>query len=274
MTVSEILSQGSEILSDAGIEDAEFEARFLTAAVLGIKTGDLLLHRDESLQKTDLRRIERAFNRRAKNEPTAYILRRAGFYRDEFIVSRRSLIPRPDTEHLLYEAEELGIQPKNILDIGTGTGAIAVSLHRLFPNAKITALDVDTRTVKKNLKNLLLSEKITVVRKSIFRYRPSEKFDLIVSNPPYLNDEEMSRLPKSVADFEPHLALYGGKNGMNFYREIARFSERFGSRKTCVILEIDSKYEEVRKIFEQVGFKFKNLRKDYGSLPRVLSFEK
>jgi len=206
----------------------------------------------------------------------AYILGYRDFYKDRFLIGPGTLIPRPDTEHLLYAAEELkndNFNPQTILDIGAGSGALILSTRHLFPGASLFAIDIDTTWLQKNAAHLDVSN-LEIISADIFLWQNPRKFDLIFSNPPYLNDEDMNRLEKGLSENEPRRAFYGGSDGMKFYRLIAKRLSQWLKPGGVLILEIDYKWQEVRKLFVDASFVSVQVKKDYNALERVMLVQK
>lgn len=272
MTVGVIYDRSVLALKKAGIPDPETDARFLVATRLGIERSSLFLEKNRKIGFLEKNRIGSDIRRRARFEPVAYILGYKDFFQDRFLVSRGSLIPRADTEHLLYAVQETGRKFSRIIDVGTGSGAIAVSLARLFPDSAITALDKNIRHVRLNVKRLGTGN-IKIVKADFLKGPASLKegnYDLIVSNPPYLSEDDLKNLGRDARSYEPMRAFYGGKDGLVFYRKLAEFSREHLEPNGLIVLETDHKWEAVREIFRQAGFTRCEMKKDYNGLDRVL----
>lgn len=275
-TVGEVFDRSVRRLRERGVPDPETDARALIAARLGIERGMLSLKKKNRIGLTVRLRIARDVRRRARFEPVAYILGYKDFFQDRFLVSRGVLIPRADTEHLLYAVQNTGRDFSRIIDIGTGSGAIAVSLARLFPNASIAALDIHIRHARKNILRLNTGN-VVPVKADILKGKkllPGRTFDLIVSNPPYLSRNDLKILGQDAARYEPFRAFYGGPDGHAFHRKIAEFARERLESGGIIVLETDQKWEKVKEIFQIAGFPRWEMIRDYNGLERVLVISK
>jgi len=276
MNLGCIYKRSLEYLKDKKIPTPDKDAQYIIAHFLKISPHEIFINRDREVSPFKSFLIKRAIVSRGKFKPIAYILKRKYFYRDVFFVNNKVLIPRSDTEHLIYAVEEINTPFKNILEIGTGSGAIAVSLSRLYPAANIIALDIYTAIARKNIKRLGIKN-IFLEKKNFFKWMPNNKnglFDLIISNPPYLSEKDLKNLGKDAALYEPKKAFYGGKDGLDFYRAIAEFAKAGLLKLGYVILEVDYKWKKVMHIFEKEGFGKIVVKKDYNDLERVLVVQK
>ena len=218
-------------------------------------------------------------NRRLANEPISKIINKKNFWKDEFYVNEFVLDPRPETEGIIEETIKL-IKNKQsklkILDIGTGSGAIAISLAREFTNADIVAIDISDKAIKvanKNIKNKKLNNKIQLKKATIDNI--NEKFDLIVSNPPYLTKKEIENASKEIKNYEPYVALDGGEDGLDFYREFSRKIYELMNNKSYLILEIGEKqFDDCREIFSLSGLNFHKKTTDLQKKDRILVYSK
>lgn len=278
MTVGEIYEYASEEFARAGIPTPKTDAGILIAHGLGLERIDVFLRKDEPLGFFRRRRMMKMVRRRLNFEPVAYILGYRYFYLDKFIVNPTVLIPRCDTEHIIYTAEKLGKERggfRRILDIGAGSGAITISLARLFPDAAVIGIDLFTEVAEKNAAKLGVSN-VHILRQDVMELKasPGTPFDLIVSNPPYLSAEDMEKLSPEVRGYEPYEALYGGGDGMDFYRRIADIAGGLLSEDGVILLEVDYKWQRVSEIFAAKGFYIQLPIKDYNQFERVLAVRK
>ena len=209
----------------------------------------------------------------------------ASFMDFELDTKEGAFFPRPETELLVEKACELLSQNKasysNILDIGTGSGNIAISLTKYIPSSKIVALDISQtalRTAKKNAAKYKLTEKISFIKSDLFKGLDKsywDSFDLVISNPPYISLKDFITLPKEVKD-DPYIALYGGKDGLTFYREIIEKAPLYMKKDSFLLFEIgyDQK-EHVKNMLEQnSNFCDINIYKDYSGIDRIVSAKK
>ncbi len=225
-SVMHFLNTATTTLTQAGIDTAALDARVLLQHVLDVSPEWLVAHAHAPLSEEAQARFSAAISRRARHEPVAYITGYQDFWKDRFAVSPATLIPRPDSETLIEAALTLYAHqpPATLLDLGTGTGCLALSLLREFPSAH--ALGVDLRedalaVALRNAQALGLDQRITfacgdMADEASLPALP-ETFDLIISNPPYIPTTQMHTLPASVGGFEPPSALDGGTQGLNYY---------------------------------------------------------
>ena len=232
-----------------------------------------------NLEQINIQLFNNLFNRRLAKEPIAKIINKKNFWKDEFYVNDSVLDPRPETEGII-EACLNCIKDKKlslkILDIGTGSGAIAVSLAREFKNAKITAIDISDKAIKvaeKNISQKSLNEKIQL--KKISFDSIYDKFDLIVSNPPYLKNKEFENISYEIKKFEPFIALNGGQDGLDFYRKFARSLPKIMKKNAYLILEIgEEQFFDCLDIFVDSSLKFQKKTQDLQKKDRIMIFSK
>lgn len=222
MTIREALRAATARLEQADVPDADVDASYLLASVLKEDTLAMRINGHRALTEEQEKAFDALCDRRAAREPLQYILGETEFMGLTFHVEPGVLIPRADTEILVEKA--LKVMPPNarVLDIGTGSGAIAVSLARLGQTARVTAVDVSDKALeiaRKNAENN--GADVEFVKSDCFSALQGRKYDMIVSNPPYISDEEMQTLMPEVRQ-EPELALFGGGDGLDFYRRISR----------------------------------------------------
>ena len=222
MTIREALREGTALLQKAGVPDADVDACLLLADLLKEDTLVLRIEGQRELSEEKQREFEALLARREKREPLQYILGKTEFMGLTFHVEPGVLIPRADTE-IVCEQALMRLKPgARVLDIGTGSGALAISLAKLGKDVRVTAADISDAALaiaKGNAQRL--SADVKFVKSDCFSALKGEKFDMIISNPPYISDEEMKGLMPEVL-LEPHLALFGGEDGLDFYRKISR----------------------------------------------------
>jgi release factor glutamine methyltransferase len=235
-------------LVNAGIETARLDAEVLLGHLLAMSREQLVVATDFPLPAEDAQRYEAWLRRRLQREPVAYIIGHQEFWSLDFQVTRDVLIPRPETERLievsLMLAAELGVgKSLRIADIATGSGAIAVSLAKELPSASIIATDKSVAALKIARRNAALHgvlDRLTLLSGDLFEAIPDDtaRFDLIVSNPPYIQSAEISTLEPEVSRWEPRAALDGGVDGLDYYRRIAAQAQRFLTPQGAVAMEI------------------------------------
>ena len=250
MNISEAIRQTEQILKKGNIESARLEAEILLANVLKVDRIYLYVHSDEVLTNSQFKLYNEFIQRRLSHEPTAYIIGHREFMGLDFIVTKDVLIPRPDTEILvetvIERLKDMESEIK-IVDIGTGSGAIAISLAKFLPNAHVDAIDISEAAIKiakLNARMHDITEQINFYVENFFRMLPlthpvsSKNFTAIVSNPPYIPSDVIDTLEPEVAKYEPRIALDGGDDGLNFYRRLIDESPKFLNYDGFLAVEI------------------------------------
>ena len=225
LTIREIKMRTETFFREKGVPNAKLDTDILIAHSLGIKRLDIYLDLDRPLTETQLTILRPLVKRRASREPLQYIIGKTEFYGITLKVDPRALIPRHETEELIeLIVERLETPPARILDLGTGSGAIALALASKYSDAEVTATDQSDEAItlaKENAVALNLSSKVTFIKGAWFEpLDEGARFDLIVSNPPYLTEIEMQTAEPEVIDHEPHSALASGQDGLDDLRLI------------------------------------------------------
>ncbi len=270
MTIREALSQGTARLQSAGVPDVRLDAELLLAHVLREDRLRMRLDGARNLSDAQAERYDALLLRRQTREPLQYIEGEAAFMGLTFRVAPGVLIPRQDTEILCEEALSRMRPGARVLDIGTGSGALAVSLAKLGDNALVTAVDVSDIALSIARDNARrLGAQVCFLHSDCFSAVEGERFDVIVSNPPYISREEMETLMPEVRR-EPELALAGGEDGLDFYRRIAREAPAHLNKGGCLLFEIGWQQRDAVSalVRESVGEPFS--LKDYGGNWRVV----
>jgi release factor glutamine methyltransferase len=231
-SVLEIIQKSSEFLSARGVESARLNAELLIGHALELKRMQLYLQFERVLTEPELEKIRPLVKRRSQREPLQYIIGTVEFGGLKLKVDRRALIPRPETELLIEKIVGLCVQPpQSVLDLGTGTGAIALALAKAFSEAQITAVDVSPEALALAAENVLASgfgPRVRLTNSAWFKgLQPEDRFELIVSNPPYLTDAETDAAAPEVRGHEPRSALVGGLDGLVDLREIISAASPF-----------------------------------------------
>ncbi len=280
MTIREILNEATRSLEAVDIPSARLDAEVLLSFCLKRDRLDFFKNPEIKISKAQLTRFQKLLARRIKWEPVAYITGRKEFWSFVLEVNKNVLIPRPDTEIIVEEA--LGVcqtlkQPR-VLDIGTGSGAIALALAKEIPQSKIVATDISAAPLAvalKNASNLGLTKQVEFLQSDLFKSIEGI-FDIIVSNPPYISDQEYQELPAGVKDYEPKKAFWAGQTGVEFYEKLVYQSKNHLKINGWLLLEIGAKQEaSVRRIMENCEY-YENIdiKKDYAGLPRVIKGRK
>lgn len=282
-TIIKILSWTESYLKNYSIDSPRLTAEMLLAYCLGAKRLDLYLQYDRPLQTNELSDFKALIKRRIQNEPVAYIVGEKGFFESDFEVKKGVLIPRPDTETLVEQALKLlntcHDKPMTVLELGTGSGAIIVSLAKAFPRHAYFASDISMAALAIAKKN---SEKIAGDKICFFSgswFLPLEKtprFDLIVSNPPYIPSGDIQTLQSEIRLFEPVLALDGGKDGFACYRSILTRAHHYLVPGGTLLLEIGSDQKKgLENILKRVsGYEQTDFIRDLAGHHRVALIKK
>ena len=278
MIVRDILNESTKALEAADIPSARLDAEVLLSFCLGYDRLEFYKNPDMTISETQLAAYKKLIARRLQWEPVAYITSRKEFWSFTLEVNSSVLIPRPDTEIIVEEALDIyrtfTSLPVRILDIGTGSGAIALALASEIDGAKVVATDISDAALKlaqKNADSLGLQDKIDFRQGNLFE--PVDGlFDIIVSNPPYIAAKEYEELPASVRAFEPREALLAGESGLEFYEKLICQAAPYLQKNGWLLLEIGAKQEaSIRRIMDDSGFYDSiEMRRDYAGLPRVI----
>lgn len=272
MQIKDVIRKGMIDLKVNGIQEPNLKARLLMQHILNKPRQYLLVHDTDMLTLRQEVDYFKAIKKLKQGLPLQHITNMQEFMKLNFYVSQDVLIPRPDTEILVEEVINIAkkIRAKKILDLCTGSGAIAVSLAKYIEDSQITATDISEkalRVAKLNAKNNDVEDKITFIKSDLFKEIPKEKYDIIVSNPPYIRKEEIERLDREVKK-EPHIALDGGEDGLDFYRKIIHNSEEYLKFNGYLCLEIgyDQKIDVIELIENEEKYKDTYSKKDlYGN---------
>ena len=274
MTIREALRAATARLEQADVPDADVDASYLLASVLKEDTLAMRINGHRALTEEQEKAFDALCDRRAVREPLQYILGETEFMGLTFHVEPGVLIPRADTEILVEKA--LKVMPPNarVLDIGTGSGAIAVSLAKLGRQAQVTAVDVSDRALEIARRNAERNGAVVeFVKSDCFSALKGRKYDMIVSNPPYISEDEMRGLMPEVTR-EPELALFGGADGLDFYRRISREAPEYLNEGGCLLFEIGwlQKAAVSALVKAHIGEPF--ALRDYGQNWRVVGAKK
>ena len=270
MTIREALKGASARLEAAGVPNASYDAMQMLAHVLGEDALMMRLNGYRDLEEDKKEAYEAMLVRREKREPMQYILGSTGFMGLDFHVAPGVLIPRPDTEILCEEALRRLGSGARVLDIGTGSGALAVSIAKLAKDAAVTAVDISDTALEIAKGNAERNgAAVRFVKSDCFSALAGETFDMIVSNPPYIDSEDMAQLMPEV-QLEPELALFGGEDGLDFYRRISREAGAYLKPGGALLFEIGYKQkDDVSALLRKyIGEPF--ALKDYGDNWRVV----
>lgn len=274
--VLDLIKWGEKYFSDNNFENPRKEIELLLQDILECSRVDLYLRFEEPLAKLQLVKLREWVQRRKSREPIQYITGKAGFHNLILNVSPEVLIPRPESERLVDVLIETIGKNKNIsiLDIGTGSGCLALALGQELPNAKITGIDNSTKAIEiaqLNAKTLKI-ENVIFSQLDLFENKIEGKYDVVISNPPYIPQKEIESLMPEVKNFEPHSALTDSADGLTFYHKISEISKRIINSKGWFFLEVGlgEHPKKAMQLFSNEKFKNVELIKDYNGDDRVL----
>ncbi len=276
-TIKALLQWTSEHFTKKGLDSPRLDAELLLAHVLQCKRIDLIVRYDELPSDAEKKAFRELVTKRLDRCPTAYLVGVREFYLLPFEVTSAVLIPRPDTETLVDAAIDfLKKRPTpTALDVGTGSGCVAISVANAVKTATVTAIDVSPDALavaKRNAARNGVADRVLFLDGNLFSPLPAgTTFDLIVSNPPYIPPAEIETLMPEVKDHEPRIALDGGTDGLSFYRRLSAESAKWLKPGGGLMVEIGfTQADAVRSLFEQAGFQAGKTIKDRAGRPRVV----
>ena len=275
-TVQKVLDWSIGYLTEHGSDSPRLDAEILLAHSCGCERIQLYTNYNKPLSPDQRGRMRDLIQRRAKAEPVAYLVGFREFFSLDFNVNASVLIPRPDTETLVRTAlDQLkGRDNPSVLDIGTGSGCIAVAIAVNYQSANVTAVDISTDALAvatKNVDKHSMTDRIRLLQSDVFSNVPAEKFDVIVSNPPYIRTDEMAGLDADVRNHEPVGALVGGADGLDIVRRIISEAPNYLTDNGYLLLEIDGQQAEpVADLLRQQSYKNVDIEKDLSGIPRVV----
>lgn len=281
MKISTILAEAEQALASHPIPNALQNARWILAYVLGVNQSFLLAHCNEEVGEPQAGEFFNLVRQRAAGKPLQYLLGTQEFMGREYMVTPDVLIPRPETELVVEEAlARLSNKAPVIVDVGTGSGCIAVSLALAIPRAEIFAVDISRAALRVAQQNASRfgADNVRFVEGDLLaplrELRMEGQCDLIVSNPPYVAENEIYQLQRDVRDWEPHVALIAGLGGTALYARLIPESAEMLKPDGWLVMEIGYNIDrEVRKLFNQ-GWRVEPTRMDQSGIPRVIAAEK
>ena len=267
MLISELINNGSQVLKKNNIFSHLLDSELIISCILNKSREKLLTTSDQEVTEQNVIKFNYFIKRRLKREPMAYIFQEKEFWNKKFLVNNGTLIPRPETE-LLVEKIIKYYKNKDLffLDVGTGSGCILLTLLEEIKNSYGIGIDISKQALDIAVKN---SKRFELIRRSKFLNRSVDqifgyKFDLIVSNPPYVCRHQIKNLSADVKNFEPRIALDGGNDGLDVIKKVIYKSKNILKRKGILALEIGyGQFRKVSQILKSSGFKEKYLIKDY-----------
>ncbi|MDP8261367.1 MAG: peptide chain release factor N(5)-glutamine methyltransferase [Candidatus Kappaea frigidicola] len=282
-SLKDIKNSVVEALGRLKIEDYLQEAEILICEAFEIDRVKIYTG-DYKPSEKQLKKLSTWLEKRSQHIPLGYVINKAFFYGNEFYVDENVLIPRSETEVLVESVVKLfkdnKLSNKLIADVGTGCGNIAISLTKHLTSCKIMATDICPQAIgvaKKNIENFGLEANITLLKGDLFRALENYKgkIDIIVSNPPYISEVEMDALSKEVR-CEPYKSLYGGKDGLNFYKRFFQEAASYLSKDGLMFLEIGYNQGKSMRVMCEASenFSFLQIKKDYRKLDRIICCRK
>lgn len=270
-TTLKVLTWTTGYLLEKGVDNARREAEWLLCEATGLDRVGLYLHFDKPLHDAELAAYRSMVARRGKREPLQHILGTQEFDGLTFVVSPAVLIPRHDTETLIEAACSRTSRAGRILDIGTGSGCVAIALAKRLPESVVTAVDLSPDALALACSNAALhGVDVTFLQGSFFEPVAGQRFDLIVSNPPYIRSGDLATLQEEVRDFEPWLALDGGDDGLDACRVLVAEAPQYLEPGGWLLLEIGiGQAGDVGKLLEAAGFDAIVVEPDSAGIQRV-----
>ena len=270
ITIEQLKKQGSDRLRDAGIAEADLDAAYLLEYVLHIDRMAFLMDKEKEVSSEDASRYMEQIEVRAKHIPLEHITGEQEFMGYSFFVNEHVLIPRQDTEVLVEQVAKLA-DGKRVLDVCTGSGCIILSLDQLCNLTKAVGVDLSTEALKVARANgMRLDSSVEWIESDLFA-NVTGTFDIIVSNPPYIETKVIDGLMEEVRCHEPMMALDGGEDGLYFYRKIVEESPKYLTNNGYLCFEIGyNQGEEVKALMEHAGFQECQVIKDLAGLNRVV----
>lgn len=282
--IKEILDYSEDYLKSKGIESPRVEAEWLLSHALGNRRIDLYLQFDRPLSPSESVHFKSLLKQRLDHKPLQYITGEAEFMGLSLIVNENVLIPRPETEQLVEKAIELlqndGTDPPRVLDVGTGSGNIAIAIAKYLPLVSVTAIDVSVEAInlaRENAEKNGVNERVKFL---VFDLTsdgfPEEKYDMVISNPPYISMSEMSNLQDEVTNWEPESALTDYSDGVRLIEKIINLAAKSIQKGGHILIEIggNEQKEIVRKLLLSVGFSNVEVEADYNAHARFASAER
>ena len=276
MKILNAINYANQKLKEKGIKTYQLDSEILMSKVIKRKKEDILLNLEDEIKKEDYNYFIDLINQRLNMKPIAYLVGNKSFWKYDFKVTNDVLIPRPETELIIEQVINFTKNKSNlnVLDIGVGSGCIILSILKEKKNFRGTGIDISKKTLKickLNSENLGVSKRLKLFKSDVDNFQIG-KYDLIVSNPPYIKNIDLKYLDKNVVGFEPRLALNGGLEGLSVIQKVIEKSSKLIKKNGTFVLEIafDQK-EKVVKILKKKGFFIKKIIKDLANRDRCIT---
>ena len=274
MILENTIKQASQLLKNKNIISHELDVQVILSDIMGVTRDFFIANRHINVSINTIKKFNHAIKRRINREPVAYIIGKKEFWSQDFAVNQATLVPRPETELLIYKVVDFFKNKRiNVLDIGTGSGCILLSILKELDFSRGVGIDISTKAIKtaqinsKNL-NLFHQSKFKVFDISKFNVG---KYDLIVSNPPYIPSKDIKNLSKDIINYEPLVALNGGLDGLDLIRKVIYKSNSLLKRNGLLAIEIGfNQYLKVSSLLKQYGFREMSRQCDYNHNVRCI----
>ena len=275
MKIENVLKEGSSFLQKNNINNFSLDSEILLCEILKVDRKFLIMNNDLHIINSKYLNYIELLNKRSQNKPIAYLIKKKQFWNNDFFIDKNVLIPRPDSEILMESFLRLKKKRKisKILEIGVGSGCLILSILKENKDLKGVGIDIDLNALKVckiNSKKLRLSHRINLFKSDIDKFNYG-KYDVIISNPPYIPKKEIRNLMKDVVDYEPMVALDGGIDGTSVIRKVVKKSSKLMKIKGRLILEIaHNQVFKVEQILNKNGFFVEKIVKDYAGHNRCV----
>ena len=275
MNIQSAINEGTTILKNSFIKTFKLDTEILMAKALGSNREYIILNNKKILNDVSLDYFKRLIKERARGKPIAYIINKKFFWNYEFYINKNTLIPRPDTEIIIEESLKLTKHKDkiNVLDIGVGSGCILLTILKERKNSYGTGIDISKKSIdisKINAKNLNVESRVKFYKTDIDKFAKG-KYDLVISNPPYIKSCDLKYLERDVINFEPKLALDGGLDGLSKIRKVINKSSELIKKNGKFVLEIGfNQKNKVIKLLNKRGFYINSTLKDFANNDRCI----